>query len=346
MRSLTRYALANTVTRAMLSEILSRQDLEAIARAPSVEEAWNTLRKTAYGEWTPPYSGQDALEIERLLHQATGLRFSRSVRILTRKAREVGDLLLSRWDLDALEYLLRLWHGKERLPDNAFAYPAFVHALPAEKILQAENLSEIAALLRHTPYATPIISSAGRYEEKGSIFHVEVALERDHHRRLLDAVKALGGREKLYAAAFVGAEIDLVNLTVFARLFHYYPAHSASFSDVLIPGTTALSRHLVNPDVTVEAFDDLCESFCASRTGAETRNLTPLERAALLEALVSEMMVSLARRSLAGYPFSIVGIQAFYVLKRVELKNLRGVFAAKTCGLDDTAVSARIHGAR
>lgn len=330
----------------MLSEILSRQDLEAIACTPSVEEAWNALRKTAYSEWIPQYSGQDALEIERLLHQATGLRFSRSVRALTRKAREVGDLLLSRWDLDALEYLLRLWHGKEPPPGNAFTYPAFVHTLPAEKMLQAGNLTEIAALLRNTPYARPIASNIARYEEKRSLFHIEIALERDHYQRLLGAVKALGGREKLYATAFVGAEIDLVNLAVFTRLFHYYSAHSAGFSDFLIPGPSALSRHLVGPDVTVDAFDDLCAGFCASKTGAETRNLAPLERAALLETMVSEMAVGLARRALAGYPFSILGIQAFYVLKRVELKNLRGVFAAKACGLDDTAVSARIHGAR
>jgi vacuolar-type H+-ATPase subunit C/Vma6 len=58
------------------------------------------------------------------------------------------------------------------------------------------------------------------------------------------------------------------------------------------------------------------------------------------------MAVDAAHHSLAGYPFSIGCVFAFYLLKRLEFKNLQTVFVAKSIGAAAGDVGARLYGLR
>lgn len=344
MRSLARYAVSNVVTRAMLSEILSKRDFEELAQADGVAEAWATLEKTSYGGWLPHYAGEAAAEIERRFHQITGLRFRRAVRTLKAKPRAVGALLLSRWDLDALEIALRLWHGRTPRGGGTPAYTTFVHIVPLADIMNARDIGEVAAALAHTPYAEPLALSVHAYHETNSIFRIETALERDYYRRLLDSVDALGGCDGHGAERLIATEIDVLNLTGLARLLTYHNVPPDTLGNSLVPGRSALSRQLARPGLSAESFADHFEGYLAGVTREPRKERSPLDGIALLETLVYEEMAARARNALAAYPFSISGVLAFYILKRTELRNLRSVFAAKASGLEAGATRARLRG--
>ena len=346
MRSLARYGVTNAVTRTMLSELLTKEDFDTLVRAPSLEETWLALRKTFYEAWVPQEVRVDPLAMEKLVREATAFRFKRSIRTLKGKPKDVGTLLLARWELDNLEFALRLWHGEDQSLGEILSYPSFVHPIPVFEIVQAETIDEIAVALKDTPYFDPITASAKTYKEKRSIFYVEVALERHYYRRLLDAVRALGGRDAVEGKKIIAAEIDKFNLTWLARLLQYYDLRTQEFREYMIPGPSAISARLASADLTPDTLDDISSSVLAGRFGPEDKGSSSIERVSLLEYMVNEMAVDVARRLLVGYPFRITCTLSFYLLKRVELRNLCTVFVGKASGLSESEISGRLFGLR
>jgi len=258
----------------------------------------------------------------------------------------VATLLLSRWDLDNLEFAFRLWHGKDLSLEEFLTYPCFVHSIPVLEITRAETIDEAALALRYTPYFEPVIASAKTYKEKRSIFYVEMELEKDYYRRLLEAVQALGGTDARKGESIIASEIDILNLSWLARLLHYYEVRTTEFRELMIPGPSAISRQLASPDLTSDALDGLGSMFLLEKLSEEGKGLSNLERISELEYIVREMAVDAARRLLAGYPFSIICILSFYHLKKVELRNLYTTFAGKATGLAETEISKRLYGLR
>jgi vacuolar-type H+-ATPase subunit C/Vma6 len=357
MKSLARYVVANAVTRTMLSEILTKDDFESIIRAGSLEEAWTALGKTPYGDWVPDLGKPDELAIEKALRDVTAGRFKRATRALAGEPAEVGELLLSRWELDNLEFALRLWHGKDASLETYITYPSYVNDIPLFEVTAAQSIDEVAIALRHTPYLEPVVAGSGQYKAKGSIFYVETSLEADHYSRLLKAIRALGGRDARNGERLIASEIDLLNLSWLARLVQYYDVKEAEVHEYMIPGPSPISKRLAVSGKTGEALGDITADILGGEmpgirpageagSGASGRAWPGLERLSLLEHVVGEMGVDTATGLLAGYPFRITSTLAFYILKRTELRNLVTVFAGKAGGADEAGIREKLYGLR
>lgn len=344
MKSLARYAVANAVTRTMLSDLLKPEDLEAIARAGSMEEALTALARTSYGDYIPEGIKADELAVEKALREVTAQRFKRAIRHLKGSPGEVGKMLLSRWEVDNLEFALRLWHGKDTSLDEYISYPSFVHDLPVYEITAAETIDEIALALRHTPYIEPVVSSSRVYKTRGSIFYVEVALEADYYSRLLGAIAALGGADRVDGEKLIAAEIDLVNLSWLARLVQYYNMRDTEVHEFMIPGPSKISKRLSAPGHAGDTLKDISSELLQGTTPGGGGAALSLERLSLLEHVVGEASITTARAMMAGYPFRITSTLAFYILIRIELKNLFTIFVGKASGMTENEIMERLYG--
>ena len=346
MKSLARYAVANAVARTMLSELLTREDFESIIRTASFDEAWVALGRTSYGDYIPHDIEDDELAVEKALREVTARRFKRAIRHLTGRPAEVGKVLLSRWELDNLEFALRLWHARDTSLDQYITYPSLVHDVPIYAVTASESIDEVAIALRHTPYFEPVVAGSRSYKVKGSIFYVEVALETDYYTRLMNAIAALGGKDTSDGERLIASEIDILNLSWLARLVQYYDVREAEVHEFMIPGPSAISRRLAAPGGAGEALTDITSDLLEGRQEGGGKAGFSLDRLSLLEHMVSETGVDIARGLLAGYPFRITSTMAFYLLTRIELRNLTTVFVGKASGLTESAISARLHGLR
>jgi vacuolar-type H+-ATPase subunit C/Vma6 len=346
MRSLARYAATNAVTRTMLSELLTEADFGAIARSESLQGAWLALRKTSYGQWISDDPPGDVLGIEKSLREITASRFKRSTHALSGKPREVATDLLTRWEVDNLEFALRLWHGKDLSLQQFLTYPSIVNDVPVYDVTEAESLEQIALVLRHTPYFEPVSASVSAYRDKRSIFFVEMALERDYYLRLLVSIKGLGGKDAAVATRIVSAEIDMLNLSWLMRLLEYHDVHASDLHAFIIPGPSEISRRLADPGLTSEGLKGIRSDLLPGLASRDAESPSQLGSIALMESMVREAAVETARKSLAGFPFSIGCVFAFYLLKRMELKNLHTAFAGKALGAGETDIVDRLHGLR
>jgi len=342
MKSVSRYAATNALTRTMLGELLKREDYESLAAAQTVEGAWLALRKTAYEGWLPEEAPTEVLGIEKAMGEATALRFKRSIVNLRGKPREVGDILLSRWELDNLCFALRLWHGKDASLARFLIETELVNPIPIHDVVEAESLEEIALNLRHTPYFEALASSVEIYKRKKAIFFVEIELEKDYYRRLIAATRALGGVDAVKATKIIGAEIDVINVTLLTRLMDYYDVKPADLSSYVIPGPSEISRQLASPELSPDEIEAM-----RNRILSQYSHKAPsgrLDSVSLLEHAVREMAVEVARGVLMGYPFSITCVLAFYLLKRNELENLRTVFGGKAIGASEDDILSNLSG--
>lgn len=346
MRSLARYATTNAITRTMLSELLTKADFESVIHGESVQGAWLALRRTPYQDWISEDPPGDILGIEKVLREVTASRFKRSIHALRGKPREVGTDLLARWEVDNLEFALRLWHGKDTSLQEFLTYPSFVTDVPVYDVAEAQTLEEIAVALRHTPYFEPVSASLKTYREKGSVFFVEMALERDYYSRLLDAVGELGRSDAPQAEKIVAAEIDMLNLSWLMRLVEYYDIQPAAFHQFMIAGPSEISRRLSDPALTSEGFAAIQSDLLTGQVPREGGAVSRVETIAFIESIVREMAVDVARKALAGFPFSIGCVFAFYLLKRAELQNLKTVFAGKAIGAGEDDILGRLYGLR
>lgn len=346
MRALARYAVANAVMRATMPRYLSRQELDAMATAPSPSAAWEALGKTGFGDWIPAYENQDALTIEALLHKATALRFMKVARALKGRPAAVARVLLSRWDLDVLLNALRLWHGGKGEGEPPIHPATFVDSLPFAAMVRAETLDELAITLDKTPYGSVLKSCRKSYEANGSLLPIETALERDHHKRLLAAVHALGGHDAQNAVSLLAVQIDVLNLAAASRLLAQRQIPLDALPGHLIAGPGSISRHLMRHGLVMESITHYQDHALGTLAESDTGSLPPLRRITLLERLLYEEMERRARRALAGFPFGIITTLAFHLLSRLELRNLRVLFAAKAIGLDETTTRSRLYGMR
>ncbi len=346
MRALARYAEANAIIRASLGDLLTRSQYEELLRAGSFSDAWSALNSTAYAAWLPEIAQPAPIEVERALKDATASRFKRALRALRGKAGVAGALLLSRWELDDLHDALRAWHAKDSGYAVALPGAPLVHSIPFREIATADTLEAVAGLLRRTPYASPLLEHTRTYKEAQTLFHLEIALEKGHYRRLLDAIEDLGGNDAADGLRLIAAEIDLVNLSWLSRCASYYGAPAGLLREAMIPNISALSSKL---EKTALSADDLAEAslqYLSDLGGDKGGKLPGLERIELLESLVLESAADAARRQLAGFPFSIACVLAFYFLIRIELRNLRGIFGGMAAGFAPEDLSARFCGVR
>jgi vacuolar-type H+-ATPase subunit C/Vma6 len=342
MRALARYAEANAVVRANLSGVLTQDDFDAMIRADSPAAAWAVLADTTYAGLLPEEPPLDVLAIERCLREATAQRFKHVVRPLSDPARAAALALLARWELDVLQDVLRMWHAKDAglaalAPKASWAYP-----IPFQRLAAAETLGEVADLLEPTPYARPIRETLPLYTETRSLFRVEVALEKDHYQRLLAVVARLGRSDAEATRHVIGLEIDLINLAWLSRCTSYHEVEGGLLRELMIPNTSPLSRRLAVAAGSPDNLLALAEEVVSGQLATEEKRQSERDRIALLESLLVQSVAETAVGYLAGFPFRFASFLAYYFLLRVELRNLRMVFAGRAAGAPPDELASRL----
>lgn len=341
MISLARYAATNAIIRTLISELLRKSEYEAILSAESLDGAWAALGKTIYGRWIPSETAGDLLEIEKIIGKASAEHFRRGLRLLKGKPLEVGNLLLSRWELDDLEFALRIWHGGERYLASHLLFPSLLNNLLIYEIVEAETIEAVALALRNTPYFEPVTRGIANYKKRRSIFYIEIELEKDYYARLCSAISALGGMDASNALKIVSAEIDLVNLMLLRRLVEYFDIEPSSIGDYCINGGSEISRQILSQATTKGSLLEIQNRFLQGSDLAYSPS-DKVGSIVVLERFVRTMALQAATRSLLAYPFAITCVLAFYFLKRNELQNLKTIFAARSLGLEQNQVRAML----
>ena len=346
MRLLARadFAYGNARLRARKGDLLQAADYELLV-GKDIEALLGALDATPYAP-----DVEAALTRHRgarRLHEAVRLHLARSLEEMrsfyTGSARELVDLLLSRFDVQNVVAILRAQTGLSRPAEDALLAIVPVgwlgEPLAREILRQHELAGAVALLARWTPHAAQaraLRAAFAEYERSNELAVFERAVVADHVARLTEALEQ-AGPDGQTLRRFVHAEMDNQNLLVALRLRSALEGGELAelaLKDEMLPGGLVAAGSLEAAVIGPAVVSDL------TALGGETWR-APLARWATtgdLVALEGELEQRWDTDATAlftkGDPLSIDAPLAFSVAKQKEARNLRLLAEAAVHGRD------------
>lgn len=338
--ALSTYAFINAKLRARISKLLDEEFFRTVARARTFVEAIGLLAGTPYGAATDVYSRTGDVKLAELeLVRVERHTLGKLGRYIPPGIEAFVASVLAEYEVSTLKQSLRLWFERSirgRSIDDKVAYllrDEGAHGVAIDAVINAGSTAEVEESLKGRPYAHVVRDGLDEVAELGSLFLVEVGLDRWYHAQLVAAARSLDGRDAEVALRLIGIQIDIRNVNWIVRMKRYYKADRFDPTQSILSG-----GHLLATDSLVEAYrsdrpiDPLLGAL-GSRysviSGDRADEAHGAERLALLEELLRSVLFEEIRRSLGGYPFSIGTILAYVLLVQNEIRLLLTVLNAR-----------------
>lgn len=341
---LSKYAFINAKLRGRISWILPEETFVQLSKAPSLDAALALLRDTAYASLEQTYATTGDLKLAELelLRMEIGL-YLEIDRHLHTNTRPILQALLMRFEIDNLKNAIRVYFDRKvrgRSVESSVHYilhEKIIHPIPMDVVVNANGLDEIAGVCRDTPYSEIISKYAPVVESEDSLFRLEVALDHYYYATLLDSVKILSVSDQRMALRLIGIEIDLQNISWIMRLKRYYDLPLDTVLSTLIPGGFSLRPPQIEELYRTQNMTSVLQGFVKEQyPGLSTLLGTPTSdssaRLQVLQRIFEEIKQQEVQRILAGYPFTIGIVLAYFFLKGDEMNRVRTLLNAKHYG--------------
>ena len=332
MEAVREYGYINAKVRAMRSRFLTESVYRSLASARDAKEVASQLGATRYRDAfnsvdiQSPEAVEQALERVEIGELKAIEKFSRS------DSQKMVRVLLERYDAERLKAVLRLWHTKAKPSESSIAEPS-VLPIPFDAILSAQQFGQIIDLLEGTPFQEALIQSSAAYEERKTLFPVELAIDRSLFGRIWKAGMALNHRDRMIVRRLVGIEIDLKNLDWISRFRNYYKLPFIEIRELLLENGSRLTAESLQKMASEGRITDAYTRVTRGTgvptpdSGASTSQLDVMER------FLAHVLLSEAKRAFRGNPLSIGSILGYFYCLRIETRNLKILFAGKRYGL-------------
>jgi V/A-type H+-transporting ATPase subunit C len=351
---LSKYAFINAKLRARISKILPDPVFKQLARAPSLDAALSLLRETPFARLEEIYSATGDLrqaELE-LLKDEIDL-YQNVKRHLHRDSIELVDALLSQFEIDNLKNAIRVYFDRtvRHRPADASAhyilYDRILHDLPIDIIVNARSFDEIAGVCEGTPYGPIIRKYSPAVEAEGSLFRLEIAFDHFYYANLLAAIDKLDREDRAIALRMTGVNIDLQNVDWIIRLRNFYDLPQETVMAAIVPGGFNLSQATISELYRAQNVTAALQGFVKARYPGLSALLSSqvsdsASRLLLIRRIMEGIMKQEVQRILAGYPFTIGIILAYFMLKRDELGKLRIILNAQQQGIRTERIESLI----
>lgn len=317
MKQLSRYAYANTRIRAMLSELLD-EGFFSVLTSFDFQGFLDALEKTIYAKiiknrehLTPEEFESNCIDADRQIIRKISSFF------LSKNEKTVLYLLDEKYTIEQMKFALRLWKKKQ-----------FDYNLPVEfaSILKAETIDDVIASVRESDYGPAIESAKENFEKTGSLYPVEISIDRRYFEKLQQAIENLLPSDRKIARNIIGAEIDRENLLWLGRIKLFYQGKVSYELAGFIPGGAYISQDRLKQMLTADAIQ--MSSLNIPHIYIEIIEKLP---AGLFEIdrFLESVIIKQIKKAFVERPFSI-GIPLGYVfLKHRETRRIISFFVSK-----------------
>lgn len=347
--ALSVYGFLNAKLKARISGLLSPEILESLVRSPTLSEAVALLKDTPYAalesefDRTGDLRGCEALLYSMEVEYHTGLE-----RFAKEPTRSVIQAYSIRFETETLKNAVRLWFESRirgRPSDGSGVYlfrGALPNRLDLDAVLSAPDSEALVRAVSGSPYEPILRRTLVRVESDKTLYPLEAELDRLAFSTIRSSLDALNRRDRELARRILGIEIDFHNIQWLARARHFYHLGPQEAFASLIPGGSAFDAAKAASAYPSGNLSDLAETVLGSRnrglaalagTGGD-----PSARLGFLERALRAVLRGESGRLLAGYPFTIGTLLAYFALKREEIRTLLSVLNAKYYALPEERI--------
>jgi V/A-type H+-transporting ATPase subunit C len=310
-----------------------------MAEAENLDEMLSILTRTRLQDGTEGVTGEEPEEIERALVRDE----IRRIRLIREKSHryivEFVTLFLERYDGERLKVLLRYWHRGAGNGER-FSGEKILYDFPVTAILSAGTLNDVIALLEATPFQKVLAEALSEYQDTKTLFPLELAIDRFVFNRLWNATEFLRKNDRRIARRLLGIEIDLRNIDWIGRMRSYYNLSEAEIGERVLPhghriDSEDIRRMASGNDVSQALKKVISDTRLTPQFGQES-GIGPKD----LEYLLYQVLLSEARKAFGEFPFTIGSILGYFILLRIETRNVRMLIQAKQYGLSSEKTMA------
>ena len=335
------YAFINAKLRTRISKILSDELMNQMIRVRTLPEAMHLLRETPFALIETVYNKTGDLKMGELE------LFKKEVDLYTELERYLHGNILNfvralstRFEIDNLKTALRLWFDRtirRRSIEEAVGYlyrDQIHYNLHVDSIIYAQSIEDVIAALQGTPYAQILINNTERIREAGSIFPIEIDLDHYFYRQLINETESLESRDCEITQRMIGVEIDMQNINWLIRFKNFYNLSLEESIQYMIPEGYSIDRDAISSAYSSQNITGILSGLVKKKYSGLSTMLTAqssegYSRLILIERILQQIMMYEVRHVLAGYPFTIGIILAYFILKQNEIKKIMTVLNAK-----------------
>ncbi len=346
------YAFINAKLRTRISKILSDELMDQMIRVQTLPEAMHLLKDTPFALIESIYSQTGDLKMGELelFKKEVDLHIELE-RYLQGNILNFVRALSTRFEIDSLKNALRLWfdrsiRGRSIEEAVGYLYRDKIHYnLNVDSIIYTENIEHVINALQATPYAQIIINNTDRTMEAKSIFPIEIALDHYFYRQLLNETESLESRDCEITRRMIGVEIDMQNINWLIRFKSFYNLSLEESIQHMIPEGYSIDRDAVSSAYTSQNITDILsgivrKKYSSLQTMLTAQSSESYSRLILIERILEQIMMYEVRHVLAGYPFTIGIILAYFILKQNEIKKIMTVLNAKYYNLPEERIKS------
>lgn len=336
------YAFVNAKLRTRISKILPEEFIRQLIHSPSLAESVQMLEDTDFQPVQRIYeqTGDIKMAELELLRREVEI-YLELENLLEEEVQGFVQALTERFEIEVLKNAIRLWFDRGvrgRSIENAGGYllrRPIHHSIDLDGIINADTLEQVGDLLERTPYAGILREQAARVMETGSLFPLELALDRFFYLQLVETAEQLKPRDREIARRLVGVEIDLQNVGWLIRFKHFYSLDTDQALGYILPGGLNLSVDLMRESYASERADREMSALVGKRYPELSTLLSTQDqvksaaRLTMIERILEQIMALEVRKILTGYPFTVGIILAYFILKANEIRKIMTVLNAK-----------------
>jgi V/A-type H+-transporting ATPase subunit C len=359
--ALSTYGFVSAKLKTRISKTLPPETIERLVRAGSLVEAMQLLRGTAFATIEEAYAATgDLLAGEALV-------VAREIELYTSLFRYFEDPVLAfvkslalRFEVDKLKNAVRLWfdsrvRGRNIDGRSGYVYlPVIVNRFDVDAVVRAPDAEGVVKALEGTPYAAIARDRLPAVTAGRSVFPFEMALDRHYFEMVFAAAARLGTADRLAAERVLGIDVDMQNVSYLVRAGDFKGARGESVLDWLIPRGRAIDAATVARAMAA-GIGSATEGKAGGVLGIELLrgsygNIGALlgsggnaaSRLAFLEGALRQISADEAGRNLAGYPFSIGIVLAYFTRAREELRTVMTILNAKNYAMPEERIRSAL----
>lgn len=345
MGNLLEYSGIVTKIRAMEAKLLSPEQFTEIANLGSVPEIADYLKKnTAYADVLDTLE-EDQLHrgnIEKVLVQSLYRDYTKIYRFCGQKQRRFMKLILKNYEIDLINYCLRIVINRYRQPFDLNYKRAFFDRysqISIEKLITSRTTDELIENLKGTEYYAPLKKL--KDSQNVTLYDYNLTLDLYFYTSTWREQKKVLKKQDL--ELFMrdrGSKIDLLNLQWIYRAKKYYNMKPADIYLMLIPIHYKLSTELVKELVEAPGL----EEFEAAVTRTSYTRHYNFHQNLTIEQMYADCLHHLYTVDRRRDPYSVAAINTYLFLKEEEINKLTTAMECVRYGLSPGETLAYVGG--
>lgn len=350
---LSTYGFLSAKLKTRISKILSAAVVDQLIRAKTLPEAVQLLKGTDFEDLEKAYSETGDLRMgEYVLYVREIELYTEIIRFTEDPVRRFILSLTSRYEGDNLKKALRLWFDKTvrgRSIEGAGGYlyrKPIIHKINIEAVVNAPDINALSQILSDTPYGRLVRDTKESVLKNSSLFPLELGIDHLYYRELTEALAVLPKKDRASAEKIIGLEIDMENIGWIVRFKNFYNLPMEDALKLVIPRGEAVNRQALAEAYLAGNVSEVLSELLKKKYGKWQallgKGAENYSRLTLMERLLKQITLSEVERLLAGYPFSIGIVLAYFILRRNEIQTLMTILNAKYYNLPEERIKSAI----